>query len=50
MNHTFAATDMNNHMGQLTVTEGTDSIVALALLDPDGPSGTFTDRLGPIPW
>ena len=29
-NHTFAATDMNNHMGQLTVTEGTDSIIRLA--------------------
>lgn len=50
VNHTFAATDMNNHMGQLTVTEGTDSILRLALLDPDGPSGTFVDRLGPIQW
>ncbi len=49
-NHKFAATDMNNHMGQLTVTEGTDSIIKLATLDADGPTGVFIDRLGPIDW
>jgi NAD(P)-dependent dehydrogenase (short-subunit alcohol dehydrogenase family) len=49
-NHTFAATDMNNHKGQLTPTEGTDSIVRLATIGPDGPTGTFEDRLGPIAW
>ncbi|MEU6432140.1 SDR family oxidoreductase [Microbispora sp. NPDC046973] len=49
-NRTFAATDMNNHTGQLTVTEGTDSIVGLAMIGPDGPTGIFTDRLGPIGW
>ncbi|WP_245627631.1 SDR family NAD(P)-dependent oxidoreductase [Actinomadura oligospora] len=49
-NHTFAATDMNGHRGRLTVTEGTDSIVRLATLAPDGPTATFTDRLGPITW
>jgi NAD(P)-dependent dehydrogenase (short-subunit alcohol dehydrogenase family) len=46
----FAATDMNNHTGELTVTEGTDSIVELATIDADGPTGTFIDRRGPIPW
>ncbi|MFI6983488.1 SDR family oxidoreductase [Embleya sp. NPDC050154] len=49
-NRKFAATDMNRHTGELTVTEGTDSIVRLALLDADGPTGTFTDRLGPVAW
>jgi NAD(P)-dependent dehydrogenase (short-subunit alcohol dehydrogenase family) len=49
-NRTFAATDMNNHTGQLTVAEGTDPIIQLAMTDADGPTGTFTDRLGPIPW
>ena len=48
--HTFAATDMNNHKGQLTVTEGTDSIIRMATLGPDGPTGTFEDRLGPVDW
>jgi NAD(P)-dependent dehydrogenase (short-subunit alcohol dehydrogenase family) len=49
-NRKFAATDMNNHTGALTVTEGTDSIVRLATLGPDGPTGTFVDRLGPVGW
>ncbi|WP_433712229.1 SDR family NAD(P)-dependent oxidoreductase [Nocardia sp. CA-084685] len=46
----FAATDMNHHTGQLTVTEGTDSIVELAMIDADGPTGIFIDRLGPVAW
>ena len=41
---------MNHHTGELTVTEGTDSIVKLAMIDADGPTGTFIDRLGPIAW
>ncbi|MFC4119028.1 SDR family NAD(P)-dependent oxidoreductase [Nonomuraea zeae] len=49
-NRAFAATDMNNHTGVLTVTEGTDSIVRLATIDADGPSGIFVDRLGPVAW
>jgi NAD(P)-dependent dehydrogenase (short-subunit alcohol dehydrogenase family) len=49
-NRKWAATDMNKHTGQLTVTEGTDSIVKLAMIDADGPTGTFIDRLGPAPW
>ncbi|MCA2229559.1 SDR family oxidoreductase [Nonomuraea aurantiaca] len=50
VNHKFAATDMNHHTGQLTVTEGTDSIVRLATIGADGPTGIFIDRLGPIAW
>lgn len=46
----FAATDMNNHTGELQVTEGADSIVKVAMIDPDGPAGIFVDRLGPAPW
>ncbi|NUW33267.1 SDR family NAD(P)-dependent oxidoreductase [Nonomuraea sp. SMC257] len=49
-NHKFAATDMNHNTGQLTVTEGTDSIVRLAMIDADGPTGIFVDRLGPVGW
>lgn len=49
-NRKFAATDMNNHTGELTVTEGTDSILELAMIAPDGPSGIFIDRLGPVAW
>ena len=46
----FTGTDFNNHRGTQTVTEGTDAIVRLATLPPDGPTGTFQDRHGPVPW
>ncbi len=49
-NHTFTATDMNFNTGTLTVTEGTDPFVEFAMIGPDGPSGTFHDRLGPVAW
>jgi NAD(P)-dependent dehydrogenase (short-subunit alcohol dehydrogenase family) len=49
-NRKFAATDMNRHTGELTVTEGTDSIIRLATIDADGPTGIFIDRLGPVAW
>lgn len=46
----YTATDLNGHTGTQTVTEGTDVIVAMAGIGPDGPSGTFTDRDGSVPW
>jgi NAD(P)-dependent dehydrogenase (short-subunit alcohol dehydrogenase family) len=46
----YTATDLNGHSGPQTVTEGTDAIVALAQLGPDGPTGTFQDRVGAVPW
>ncbi|WP_067136189.1 SDR family NAD(P)-dependent oxidoreductase [Microtetraspora malaysiensis] len=49
-NRKFTATDMNNHAGQLTVAEGVDPIVRLAMIDADGPTGIFIDRLGPVGW
>jgi NAD(P)-dependent dehydrogenase (short-subunit alcohol dehydrogenase family) len=49
-NRKFAATDMNNHTGELTAAQGSDPIVKLAMIDADGPTGTFIDRLGPAPW
>lgn len=46
----FTATDFNNNRGTQTVTEGTDAIVRLATLPADGPTGTFQDRYGTVPW
>jgi hypothetical protein len=46
----FTSTDFNNHRGTQTVTEGTDAIVRLATLPPDGPTGTFQGRHGPVTW
>lgn len=46
----FTGTDFNNNRGTQTVTEGTDAIVRLATLPEDGPTGTFQDRNGTVPW
>lgn len=46
----YTATDLNNHSGHQTVTEGTDATVALALIGPDGPTGEFHDRTGRVEY
>lgn len=46
----FTGTDFNNNRGTQTVTEGTDAIVHLATLPRGGPTGTFQDRYGTVPW
>lgn len=46
----YTATDLNGHSGHQTVTEGTDAIVAMAQVGPDGPTQQFVDREGDVPW
>lgn len=46
----YTATDFNAHAGHQTRTEGTDAILHLATLGPDGPTGGYFDREGPLPW
>ena len=46
----YTATDFNDHRGVQTVEEGTDAIVRMAQLDPSGPTGTYVDRHGIVPW
>jgi NAD(P)-dependent dehydrogenase (short-subunit alcohol dehydrogenase family) len=46
----WTATDMNGHSGPQSLTEGTDAIVALAQIGRDGPTNTFADRHGVVPW
>lgn len=46
----YTSTDLNAHSGHQTVEEGTDAIVRLATMGPDGPTGTFQNREGLIPW
>jgi NAD(P)-dependent dehydrogenase (short-subunit alcohol dehydrogenase family) len=46
----YTATDLNGNRGTQTVTEGTDAIVKLASIGSDGPTGTFQDRNGTVPW
>jgi NAD(P)-dependent dehydrogenase (short-subunit alcohol dehydrogenase family) len=46
----YTATDLNGNSGPQTVEEGTDAIVEMATVAPDGPTGTFTDRHGSVGW
>lgn len=46
----YTATDLNGNSGTQTVREGTDAIIRLATIDRDGPTGTFQDRSGTVPW
>lgn len=46
----YTATDLNGNGGHQTVTEGTDAVVAMATLGPEGPTGTFSDRDGVISY
>jgi NAD(P)-dependent dehydrogenase (short-subunit alcohol dehydrogenase family) len=46
----FTKTALNNFNGTRSVEEGAREPVRLALIGPDGPSGTFSDENGPVPW
>jgi NAD(P)-dependent dehydrogenase (short-subunit alcohol dehydrogenase family) len=46
----FTATDLNGNRGHQSVAEGAEIIVKMATIGADGPTGTFTDRNGTVPW
>ena len=46
----YTRTNLNNYSGTQTVEEGAREPVRLALLGPDGPTGTFSSAAGPMPW
>jgi NAD(P)-dependent dehydrogenase (short-subunit alcohol dehydrogenase family) len=46
----YTATDLNAHRGTQTIGEGAEVIVAMAQAGPDGPTGGYFDRKGPVPW
>jgi NAD(P)-dependent dehydrogenase (short-subunit alcohol dehydrogenase family) len=46
----FTATDLNYFRGTRTVEQGAHEPVRLALIDADGPTGTFSNEDGPLPW
>jgi NAD(P)-dependent dehydrogenase (short-subunit alcohol dehydrogenase family) len=47
----FTKTNLNDYAGPETVEEGASEAVRVALLGPDGPTGTFTHaKLGTLPW
>jgi NAD(P)-dependent dehydrogenase (short-subunit alcohol dehydrogenase family) len=46
----YTATDLNAHRGTKTVEQGSEIIVRMAELDSSGPTGTFVDDGGGVPW
>ncbi|WP_437278575.1 SDR family oxidoreductase [Sorangium sp. So ce375] len=46
----FTATDLNDFRGTRSVEQGAREPVRLALLDADGPTGSFSNEEGPLPW
>jgi NAD(P)-dependent dehydrogenase (short-subunit alcohol dehydrogenase family) len=46
----FTATDLNDHRGYRTVEQAAVVAVRLATLGADGPTGTFQDEDGTVPW
>ncbi|NVK47305.1 MAG: SDR family NAD(P)-dependent oxidoreductase [Rhodobacteraceae bacterium] len=46
----FTSTALNNFNGTRSVEDGAREPVRLALIDDDGPTGTFSDENGPVPW
>ncbi|AXS40733.1 SDR family NAD(P)-dependent oxidoreductase [Breoghania sp. L-A4] len=46
----FTSTALNNFNGTRSVEEGAREPVRLALIGDDGPTGTFSDENGTVPW
>ena len=46
----FVDTDFNGHMGIKSAEQAATIIVKLATLEPDGPTGSFQDENGELPW
>ncbi|MGB8899264.1 MAG: SDR family oxidoreductase [Methylocella sp.] len=46
----YTKTNLNNYTGARTVEQGAREPVRLALLGPDGPTGTFSNEDGALPW
>jgi NAD(P)-dependent dehydrogenase (short-subunit alcohol dehydrogenase family) len=46
----YTATDLNQHRGIQTIPEGAVEIIRLALLADDGPTGSFRNAHGIVPW
>jgi NAD(P)-dependent dehydrogenase (short-subunit alcohol dehydrogenase family) len=46
----FTATDLNSFQGTRTAQQAAREPVRLALLDANGPTGTFSNEDGPLPW
>jgi len=46
----YTATDLNDHQGSQSIPEGAAEAIRLALLPDDGPSGSYSNTEGILPW
>ncbi|WP_156689861.1 SDR family oxidoreductase [Mycobacterium sp. Marseille-P9652] len=46
----FTKTDLNGNTGTQTVAEGAEILVRMAQVGADGPTGSFVNRQGALPW
>jgi NAD(P)-dependent dehydrogenase (short-subunit alcohol dehydrogenase family) len=46
----YTATDMNGNSGHRSAAAAADIIAHMACPGPDGPTGTYRDVHGPLPW
>ncbi|MBX9645863.1 MAG: SDR family oxidoreductase [Xanthobacteraceae bacterium] len=46
----YTATDLNGYRGSQTIPEGAAEAIRLALLPDDGPTGSYSDSKGIVPW
>jgi NAD(P)-dependent dehydrogenase (short-subunit alcohol dehydrogenase family) len=46
----YTATDFNDHRGTQPVEQGAEVIVRMARIDASGPTGSYIDETGPVPW
>jgi NAD(P)-dependent dehydrogenase (short-subunit alcohol dehydrogenase family) len=46
----YTATDLNGHRGTQTIPEGAAEAIRLALLAESGPTGTYSNSKGILPW
>ena len=46
----YTATDLNGHSGFQSAADGAAIISRMARIGPEGPTGTYRDLHGPLPW
>ena len=46
----LTATEFTPRQAGWSVSEGAEIIVRMATVGPDGPTGTFVEQAGPVPW
>ena len=46
----YCATDLNDHQGPMSPAQGAEIAIKMATLADDGPTGSYVDNNGSVPW